>query len=62
MLDHLRANDVDVANTPTVLGPVLAFNPAAESFVSKEKYDVGFWANQLVRREYRPPFIVPEKV
>ena len=62
MLDHLRANGVDVALTPTVIGPALAVVPGAESFVTREKFDPGFWANTMLTRQYRPPFVVPERV
>lgn len=62
MLEHLRANEVDVAKVPTVSGPTLALAPGQETFVSKEKYDLGFWANTMLRREYRAPFVVPEIV
>jgi hypothetical protein len=62
MLDHLKANEVDVAKTPTVIGPSLAVAPGTESFVTKEKFDLGHWANTMLTREYRPPFVVPEKV
>jgi hypothetical protein len=30
--------------------------------VTKEKFDLGHWANTMLTREYRPPFVVPEKV
>jgi predicted dehydrogenase len=62
MLDHLGANGVNVKETPAVLGPSLALTPGAESFVTKEKFDLGYWANTLLRRDYRPPFVVPEMV
>ena len=62
MLDHLRANDVDVARTPTVIGPTLSLAPGSESFASREKFDPGFWANTMLTRDYRPPFVVPAKV
>ena len=62
MLDHLRANEVDVARMPTVVGPTLALAAGTESFVTREKFDLGFWANSMLSREYRRPFVVPEKV
>ncbi len=44
------------------IGPCLAFEPAKEQFHSAEKYDLAFWANRLLRREYRRPYVLPEKV
>jgi hypothetical protein len=52
----------DVAKVPTVSGPALALAPGTENFVSQSKYDLGFWANRMLRREYRPPIVVPENV
>jgi predicted dehydrogenase len=62
MLEHLQMNGLDVGQTPVVSGPGLTLEPGREMLVTREKYDVGFWANQLLRRTYRPPFIVPESV
>lgn len=62
MLDHLGANNVDIARTPAVIGPRLTVASGSESFVMREKYDVGFWGNTLIKREYRAPFVVPENV
>lgn len=62
MLDHLRANNVDLAATPLVAGPVLKLEPGRESFVSGEKFDLGYWANAMLRRQYRKPFVVPDRV
>lgn len=62
MIEHLQANNVDVAKTPTVIGPALQLAAGSESFVTKEKYDVGYFANTMLTRQYRAPFIVPDKV
>jgi predicted dehydrogenase len=62
MLEHLTANGVDVERVSTVVGPVLDLAPGTEAFVSRKKYDLGFWANTMLRRDYRPPFVVPERV
>ena len=59
---HLAANGVDVAQAKPVLGPVLEFLPDEERFASTSAYDLGAFANQLLRDEYRPPYVVPEKV
>ncbi len=58
MLDHLRANEVDVEATPITVGPVLTMDPKKERFTGANAPD----ANRLLTREYRAPFIVPAKV
>jgi predicted dehydrogenase len=60
--DHLAANGVNVPATPAVLGPALSLEPGRETFVSRAKYDLGFWANTLLKDAYRPPFVMPESV
>ena len=62
MTDHLKANDVNVAATPSVIGPLVKLAIGSERFESKERYDVGYWANAMLAREYRKPFVVPETV
>ncbi len=54
--EHLQANGVDLAATPAVIGPCLSFNPRQEQFVGA----FAAAANQLARRNDRPPFVVPE--
>ena len=56
MEEHLAANKVDLKTTPTTLGTVLNMDPAVERFIGNSA------ANQLLTREYRAPFVVPEKV
>jgi predicted dehydrogenase len=56
MEEHLTANLVDLKNTTLTLGPVLEANPATERFTNSDA------ANKLLTREYRAPYIVPEKV
>jgi predicted dehydrogenase len=53
---HLGANKVDLRQTPLMLGAVLKMNPKTERFTNNRR------ANQLLTREYRKPFVVPEKV
>ena len=55
---HLLANGVDLDKTPATLGAMLTFDPDTERFVGEFSEP----ANQLVSREYRAPFVVPEKV
>ena len=62
MLTHLTANNVDVTKTPSVLGPQLKLAVGSERLESKERYDAGYWANTLLTRQYRAPFVVPENV
>ena len=56
---HLAANGVDLKKSPLVLGPWLDMDPEKERFVSGYGYEK---ANALLRREYREPFVIPEKV
>jgi len=56
MEEHLVANNVDLKRATLTLGPVLEMNPKTERFTNSEA------ANKLVTREYRAPYIVPEKV
>ena len=56
MCDHLQANGVDLNRM--VAGPMLTFDPATERFAGEFHEE----ANKLVSREYRKPFVVPEKV
>jgi predicted dehydrogenase len=58
LLAHLEANKVDLARTPLTLGPVLTFDEEQERFVD----DHAEWANMYLKRNYREPFVVPEKV
>jgi predicted dehydrogenase len=56
---HLAANEVDIEKTPLVLGPWLKIDSGTEKFVGDSP--VGR-ANELLRRNYREPFVVPDKV
>jgi predicted dehydrogenase len=56
MEEHLAANNVDLKKATLTLGPVLEMNPKTERFTNNEA------ANKLVTREYRAPYVVPEKV
>jgi len=57
-LTHLDANGIDLKKTPAILGPMLEFDPYTEKFVGEFRKQ----ANKLVTRDYRKPFVVPEKV
>jgi predicted dehydrogenase len=54
--EHLRANGVDLAATPAVLGPWVNWDAAHERFTGP----LAEQAEALSRREYRPPFVVPQ--
>ena len=56
MKEHLAANGVDLKKTQLTIGPVLKMDPKTERFIGNDK------ANALLTRDYRKPFVVPEKV
>ena len=56
MAGHLEANGVDMAQDKLQLGMPLKFDPQTERFQGNDQ------ANGLVSRNYRAPFVVPEKV
>lgn len=56
MIEHLAANDVDLAKTPATLGAPLAVDPAAERFTGPDAAA----ANAMLARAYRAPFVVPQ--
>jgi len=53
--EYLRENGVDLDVTPAVLGPWVTLDPDQERFI----HDFADQANDLSRRVYRPPFVVP---
>jgi predicted dehydrogenase len=55
---HLDANGIDPRRMPTTLGAMLTVDPATERFVGEFSGE----ANPLLTREYRAPFVVPERV
>lgn len=54
MKAHLRENGVDLAGLKYCRGPLLTFDPEKETFPGNDA------ACKLLRRDYRPPFVVPE--
>jgi len=58
MLEHLKANEVDLEKEPITMGPMLTMDTRRERFVG----EYSDWANMYVARNYREPFVVPEKV
>ena len=53
-LQHLADNGVDLRKTPLTLGSFLEIDGNKEAFANHTK------ANQLLIREYRKPFVVPQ--
>jgi predicted dehydrogenase len=53
---YLSENGVDLNTTPATLGPWVSLDAARGRFVG----DFADAANELARREYRKPFVVPE--
>jgi len=58
LMEHVKANEADLAKTPAVLGPWLAFDSDKEQFTGSLADE----ANKLVTREFRKPYVVPDKV
>ena len=56
LLENTKAIGVDPEKATLRVGPKLAFDPERERFVNNPA------ANRLLTREYRAPFVVPEKV
>lgn len=54
MVEHLKANEVDIDSSSITLGPWLEMDPASERFTNSDE------ANALLTRPYRKPFVVPE--
>lgn len=57
-LEHMEANEVDLTATPATIGPMLSMNAATERFSGEHSN----WANMYLKRNYREPFVVPDKV
>jgi predicted dehydrogenase len=58
MLEHLKVNEVDLEKEPITVGPMLTMDPEKEMFVG-EYSDM---ANMYIKRNYREPFVVPDRV
>ncbi len=55
---HLGVHDIDPAETPVTLGPWLTMDVKNERFTGPFSGQ----ANKLIKRQYRAPFVIPEKV
>jgi predicted dehydrogenase len=58
LFSHLEANEVDLDKQRVTLGPTLTFDRGRECFVGAS----ADYANMFLKRDYRPPFVVPEDV
>ncbi|MBI5773960.1 MAG: Gfo/Idh/MocA family oxidoreductase [Verrucomicrobia bacterium] len=56
MKEHLARNNVDIEKDKLTIGPVLNMDPKVEKFVGNKLADA------LLTREYRAPYVVPERV
>ena len=56
MVDHLRSAGEKLEGQTYSLGRMLKFNPQTEKFVGDSQADA------MLTRNYRKPFVVPEKV
>jgi len=56
--EHLAANNINLKNTPATLGPWLKMDTQKEQFVG----EFSDQANQLIKRDYRKPFVIPDRV
>ena len=56
MIEHLRANNVDLGRTPLVAGVPLLVDAKHERFQGEHAQE----ANAMLSREYRAPFVVPQ--
>jgi predicted dehydrogenase len=53
---HLADNEVDLAVTKLTMGAWLTIDPKAERFTNNEA------ANKMLTRDYRAPYVVPERI
>jgi len=58
MIEHLKVNEVDLEKELITMGPMLTMDPEQEKFVG----EYSEWANMYLKRNYREPFVVPNKV
>ena len=56
LLENTKAIGVDPEKATLWVGPKLMFDPVLEKFVNRPE------AERLLTRDYRAPFVVPEKV
>lgn len=59
---HLFMNWIDLAKEGVTVGPWLEMDTATERFKQDSQYGAATWANEMLTRNYRAPFIVPQNV
>ena len=57
-VQYLQANKIDLNKESVTIGPMLTMDPEKEVFTG----DYSSWANMLLKRNYRQPFVVPDVV
>lgn len=65
LLEHLRANEVELTRFPMTVGPWLTLDGRTEEIVSVEGRDTTSLlarARQLAQGSYRAPFLIPEQI
>jgi predicted dehydrogenase len=58
MVEHLKANEIDLEKEQITMGPMLTMDIEKEQFTGEH----GEMANLLIKRNYREPFVVPDEV
>ena len=58
MHKHIAANKIDLTKDMAILGPWLIMDPDAEKFTGP----MSDKANEFLSRQYREPFVLPEKI
>jgi predicted dehydrogenase len=58
VVTQLNGNGVDLKTKPFVMGPKLTYDTVSEKFTGTD----AMHANKYLRREYREPFVITEKV
>ncbi|MFC1569166.1 Gfo/Idh/MocA family protein [bacterium] len=61
-VQHLENNNIAKTESTVKVGPILDFNPKTESFQSHKENDTAYFANLLLKRIYRDPFVIPERI
>ena len=56
MVEHLAKNEVNLKETPLTMGEFLKMDPKKETFIRNRA------ASEMLTRNYREPYVVPEKV